>query len=147
MLDDWDWTVPALPVDSWWFCAVVLALLMIFIWAIARLTTSATEDIDPAEIDREMLTAVNELRSRGELTQEEFRSIKSHLVRRLADEAHSAGSDDSSQKGRQTEEDKGSSAATAEISGGTELSDDNSGGQSSESSENEVSDRGQSDQS
>lgn len=80
------WEIPALelPVDSWWFFTIVLVLLVLFIWAVTRLTTSGTEDIDPAEIDRQMLTAVSELRSRGELTNEEFRSIKGRLVERLA---------------------------------------------------------------
>lgn len=86
MLDlaEWDWTLPELPVDSWWFFTVVLVLLVLFIWAVARLTTHTTDDIDPAEIDRQMLSAVSELRSQGELTQEEFRSIKSRLVTKLA---------------------------------------------------------------
>lgn len=79
------WDIPALelPVDSWWFFTIVLVLLVLFIWAVTRLTTATTEDIDPAEIDRQMLTAVSELRSRGELTNEEFRSIKGRLVERL----------------------------------------------------------------
>lgn len=84
LLAEWDWTLPDLPVDSWWFFTVVLVLLVVFIWVVARLTTHTTDDIDPAEIDRQMLSAVSELRSQGELTQEEFRSIKSRLVTRLA---------------------------------------------------------------
>lgn len=83
-LAEWDWTSPELPVDSWWFFTVVLVLLVLFIWAIARLTTRTTDDIDPTEIDRQMLSAVSELRSQGELSPEEFRSIKSRLVERLA---------------------------------------------------------------
>lgn len=83
MLAEWDIPAIELPVDSWWFFTVVLVLLVLFIWAVTRLTTARTEDIDPAEIDRQMLTAVSELRSRGELTNEEFRSIKGRLVERL----------------------------------------------------------------
>lgn len=89
ILAEWDWTSPELPVDSWWFFAVVLVLLMVFIWAIARLTTRTTDDIDPAEIDRQMLSAVSELRSQGELSPEEFRSIKSRLVERLSPDSTS----------------------------------------------------------
>lgn len=89
ILAEWDWTTPELPVDSWWFFMVVLVLLMVFIWAIARLTTRTTDDIDPAEIDRQMLSAVSELRSQGELSPEEFRSIKSRLVERLSPDSTS----------------------------------------------------------
>ncbi|MEZ6124047.1 MAG: hypothetical protein R3C49_12855 [Planctomycetaceae bacterium] len=76
--------VPPIPYDSWWVLGVVLVLLIVSIWLIARLTTSVTEETDPAEIDRQMLSAVRELHSEGELTPEEFRSIKSQLVQRLA---------------------------------------------------------------
>ena len=89
-----EWAIP-LPIDSWWFCAVVLIVLVFAIWLIARLTTSVTEDIDPAEADRQMLTAVAELKSRGELSSEEFRSIKGRLVERLSDEAAPTKSADS----------------------------------------------------
>jgi len=84
------WDIPALelPVDSWLFFTIVLVLLVLFIWAVTRLTTAGTEDIDPAEVDRQMLTAVSELRSRGELTNEEFRSIKGRLVERLATDSN-----------------------------------------------------------
>ena len=86
ILAEWDWTSPKLPFDEWWFFGVVLVLLVIFIWAVARLLMPTTDDVDPAEVDRQMLTAVNELRTQGELTDEEFRSIKSRLVKRLATE-------------------------------------------------------------
>ncbi len=80
----WNWSAPKLPFDEWWFFGVALVLLMVSIWVVARLLMPTTEDVDPAEIDRQMLSAVNELRSQGELTHEEFRSIKSRLVTRLS---------------------------------------------------------------
>ena len=80
----WNWSAPKLPFDEWWFFGVALVLLVVFIWLVARLLMPTTDDVDPAEIDRQMLSAVNELRSQGELTQEEFRSIKSRLVTRLS---------------------------------------------------------------
>ena len=85
VLAAWEWGIPALPVDNWWVFTIVLIVLVVAIWAIARLTTSVNGDIDPSEIDRQMLTAVSELHSQGELTPEEYRSIKSRLVNRLSE--------------------------------------------------------------
>lgn len=116
-LAKWDWSSPELPVDNWWFFAVVLIVLIFFIWMVARLTATATDDTDPAEIDRQMLTAVSELRSRGEITQEEFRSIKSRLVVRLADETRSNDSVDLSPQDHLAEESKGTPAPTTETQG------------------------------
>ena len=96
VLADWDWTSPELPVQEWWFFGVVLVLLIIFITVVARLATTASEEIDPAEIDRQMLTAVNDLHSEGELTSEEYRSIKGRLVDRLSDQDSGSDSDTSS---------------------------------------------------
>ena len=116
-LAKWDWSSPELPVDSWWFFAVVLVVLIFFIWVVARLTATATDDMDPAEIDRQMLTAVSELRSRGEITKEEFRSIKSRLVTRLSDDTRSNDSVDLSPQDHLGKESKGTPALTTETHG------------------------------
>lgn len=83
------WEIP-LRTDSWLIFAVVLIALIVFIWLIARLVTRATEDSDPAEIDRQMLTAINDLHRKGDLSQEEFRSIKGQLIERLNEHRTSA---------------------------------------------------------
>ena len=101
LLAEWTWKAPELPFDNWWFLGVVLLLLVCLIWVIARLTTTVTDDIDPAEIDRQMLTAVNELHSQGELSEEEYRSIKGRLVTRLSNKpppSDSEGPEGSSQE-------------------------------------------------
>lgn len=79
------WGLRGIPIgtDSWSIFVIVLIALIIFIWLIARLVTRATEDSDPAEVDRQMLTAINDLRRKGDLPQEEFRSIKGQLIDRL----------------------------------------------------------------
>jgi len=82
---DWRPIPLPLPVDTWWGFGVVLVLLVLFVWMIVRLVSRETDDIDPAEVDRQMLTAINELHRQGDLSQEEFRSIKGQLVERLAD--------------------------------------------------------------
>ena len=117
LIAEWNWKVPELPVDNWWFVGIVLVLLMFSIWVVARLTTSVTDDIDPAEIDRQMLTAVSELHSQGELTQDEYRSIKGRLIERLHAEGSSADFEGSSRKmqdGKQSEEELHKTTENAE---------------------------------
>lgn len=91
-----------LPVDSWWGFGIILVLLVLFVWAVVRLVSRETDDIDPAEVDRQMLTAINELHRRGDLSQEEFRSIKSQLVERLADRAAPDSADSITQRAQGT---------------------------------------------
>ncbi|MCH2211986.1 MAG: hypothetical protein MK110_11835 [Fuerstiella sp.] len=89
------WGLPQVPLgtESWGVFTVVLIALMIFIWLTARLVTRATEDSDLTETDRQMLTAINDLHRKGDLSQQEFRSIKSQLVERLKKEQESASLD------------------------------------------------------
>lgn len=140
---EWNFAAPELPVDNGLFCAIVLVLLVLFIWLIARFTSSATEDIDPAEVDRRMLTAVTELKSRGELTTEEYRSIKSQLVGRLSDDSSSAGGDDSSHEDKHSKELKNSERQTAETREGTRDSDDVSMGNNPRDTEDRISEKDQ----
>ena len=114
LIGEWNWKIPELPVDNWWFIGIVLVLLIFVIWVVARLTTSVTDDIDPAEIDRQMLTAVSELHSQGELTQDEYRSIKGRLVERLSQPPSSADSEGSSQKKHDGKQSEGESNKTTE---------------------------------
>jgi hypothetical protein len=107
LLAEWTWKAPELPFDSWWFLGVVLLLLVCLIWVIARLTTTVTDDIDPAEIDRQMLTAVNELHSQGELSEEEYRSIKGRLVTRLSNKPPPSDSEGSAQEAQAEQEIEG----------------------------------------
>ena len=86
------WVLKPIPIvtESWLIFAVVLITLIVFIWLISRLVTRATEDSDPAEVDRQMLTAINDLHRKGDLSGEEFRSIKGQLVERLHENQRSA---------------------------------------------------------
>jgi len=94
-----DWGLVPIPVgtDSWVTFTAVLVVLIVFRWVVARLVTQVTEDSDPAETDRQMLTAINDLHRKGDLSQEEFRSIKGQLVDRLQEDPTSSatGSSDS----------------------------------------------------
>lgn len=63
--------------------ATALFCLVMLIWLILQLTTRLTEDMDPAEADRQMLFSLDELHREGDLTTEEFRSLKGQLVQRI----------------------------------------------------------------
>ncbi|MEZ6129733.1 MAG: hypothetical protein R3C59_13705 [Planctomycetaceae bacterium] len=123
---EFSWKMPALPVDNWWFLAVVLVLLIIAIWLVARLTPSLTDDIDPAETHRQMLTAVRELHSQGELTAEEYRSIKSRLVEQLSLTTPAADSEGYSENDQHGQENKGEPPLTTETPIGNSSSVDKS---------------------
>ena len=73
-----------LPDVSWWQFLAAAACLVVLIWAIVRLLARVNDDVDPAEADKEMLQAINDLWREGDLTEDEFRSIKGQLVTRLS---------------------------------------------------------------
>ncbi len=108
------WAFKPIPIgtESWLVFTIVLIALIIFIWLVTRLVARVTENSDPAETDRQMLTAVNDLHRKGDLSQEEFRSIKSQLVDRLHEDGtssveHPAGEEEHtepSNSGEQPEE-------------------------------------------
>lgn len=75
--------IPELPIDSWWFFGSVLTGLIVAIALVIRFVSSKTDDIDPVELDRQMLSSVRELTRTGEITDDEYRSIKGRLVERL----------------------------------------------------------------
>jgi hypothetical protein len=79
---DW-WKLLQLPDISWIPLLIAASCLVVVIWAIVRLVSRVNEDVDPAEADREMLLALNDLRREGDLTEDEFRSIKGQITGRL----------------------------------------------------------------
>ena len=72
-----------LPDFTWWQFLFAAAGLVVLIWAIVRLISRVHEDVDPAESDQDMLSAISELRAEGDLTEDEYRSIKSQLMGRM----------------------------------------------------------------
>ena len=80
-----DWLdVLQLPDFTWWQFLVAAACLVALIWQIARFISRVHEDVDPAESDQDMLNAISELRREGDLTEDEYRSIKSQLMGRMS---------------------------------------------------------------
>ena len=80
---DW-WKLLHLPDVGWWQLLTAAVCLVVLIWAIVRLVARVNDDVDPAEADKEMLQAIDDLRREGDLSEDEFRSIKSQLVSRLS---------------------------------------------------------------
>lgn len=73
-----------LPDFNWWQFLFAATCLVVLIWQIARFISRVHEDVDPAESDQDMLNAISELRREGDLTEDEYRSIKSQLMGRMS---------------------------------------------------------------
>ncbi|MCA9059492.1 MAG: hypothetical protein KDA85_13385 [Planctomycetaceae bacterium] len=73
-----------LPLDSWWLMLSAGVCLVVVIWGVVRLVTQVNDDADPAETDRQMLLVISDLKREGDLSDHEYRSIKSQLVERIA---------------------------------------------------------------
>lgn len=73
-----------LPEFNWWQFLFAAACLVVLIWSIVRVVSRVHEDVDPAETDQDMLNAISELRREGDLTEDEYRSIKSQLMGRMS---------------------------------------------------------------
>ena len=77
------WKMLHLPDVSWLELLGAAACLVVVIWAILRFVSRVNEDVDPAEADKQMLQALIDLRREGQVSEDEFRSIKGQIVGRL----------------------------------------------------------------
>ena len=77
------WKMLHLPDVSWLEVLGAAACLVVVIWAILRFVSRMNEDVDPAEADKQMLQALFDLRREGQVSDDEFRSIKGQIVGRL----------------------------------------------------------------
>ena len=68
--------------SSLWAIGLVVALL-ILAWAAYRLLSWFGEDEDRTDGDQELLTHLRHLRSDGDVSEEEYRSIKGRLTERM----------------------------------------------------------------
>lgn len=98
----------------WFLCG--LAVVVVVLWAFARFVAWMRDDEDPAAAEQMMLTEIGELHRGGDLSEEEYRSIKGRLLQRLEDSADSKTpdqSDDESESASQERQDP-ESAESAE---------------------------------
>ena len=73
------------------YVVVLIALIAVLIWAVVGVRSRYRDDDDPAAIDRSMLLGLGDLHRGGDLSDEEYRSIKGRLVKRI-ERSSSAGS-------------------------------------------------------
>ena len=67
------------------WCAAFLAALVVLFWGIVRVRSLYRDDDDPAAVDQSMLLGLGDLHRQGDLTESEYRSIKSQLIQRMQD--------------------------------------------------------------
>ncbi len=72
------------PLGSWLEFLIATVCLVTVVIAIIQLIARANKETDPAEAEREMLLTLSELYRQGDLTNEEFRSIKGQILQRLS---------------------------------------------------------------
>ncbi len=61
----------------------LIVLISGLIWLVIWIRSRFRDDADPAETDQQMLLQIGDLRREGDLSDEEYRSIKGRLVERL----------------------------------------------------------------
>ena len=73
-----------------WLFGLVFALALLF-WLIFQIRAWFSGDDDPADGDHELLASIRELQREGDLTDDEYRSIKSRLIDRLDETTDPSG--------------------------------------------------------
>lgn len=68
-----------------------LLLIVVAAWVISRIRSRYRDRADSAEVERQMLLQMGELRRGGDLSEMEYRSIKGRLTQRLDDSARRPG--------------------------------------------------------
>jgi hypothetical protein len=58
-------------------------------WLIIRIRSRYRGNEDPAVAEQQMLSQIRDLHRQGDLSEDEYRSIKGRLVKRLGDVSHS----------------------------------------------------------
>ena len=66
---------------------VLVVSVVVLVWLIVRIRTRFREDEDLTACDHEMLLQFRDLRRQGDLTEEEFRSIKNRLLQTTDDDS------------------------------------------------------------
>jgi hypothetical protein len=69
--------------ESLWTWIGLIFALLVLAWVVKAIRAWYREDDDPAGNAREMLSEIREMYVEGDLSEEEFRSIKGRLTERL----------------------------------------------------------------
>ena len=73
--------------EEWAIFAVGFILIVGLVWFVFHMSARLREDDGPAVSDQYLLTQFRELRREGDLSEEEYRSIKGSLVQSITDKA------------------------------------------------------------
>ena len=101
------------PREWLWFLSGLAGLCVVF-WAFSKFLAWMRDDEDPAAAEQMMLTEISELHRGGDLTEEEYRSIKGRLLERLGgvgDSLENPKTDDSTSSAEDPPEDEPSAAS------------------------------------
>ena len=63
----------------WWWVGLLFAIVVL-VWVALRLRQWFREDSDPADDSRQMLSDIQEMYHEGDLSEQEYRSIKGRLI-------------------------------------------------------------------
>ena len=66
--------------DSLWWWVGLLFAIVVLTWTVLRLRQWFQEDSDPADDSRRMLSEIREMYHEGDLSEQEYRSIKGRLI-------------------------------------------------------------------
>jgi hypothetical protein len=82
--------------------AALAVVLGISVWLVLRIRSRYWGPEDPTEAENQMLLQLGDLRREGQLTEEEYRSIKGRLVARIGASIRGHESDDSAGSSKST---------------------------------------------
>jgi len=85
------WKLLDASLEQWIGFGAALVGVFILIWLVVRVRSRYREDEDPAGDAHEMLLQFRDLHRHGDLTDEEFRSIKSRLLGSLSADTKQRG--------------------------------------------------------
>ena len=63
----------------------LLVAVVVLVGVIVRIRTLFREDADAAADDHQLLSSISDLHREGDLSEDEYRSIKGRLIRKLGD--------------------------------------------------------------
>ncbi len=82
---------------SIWSVIGLIVAIVLLVWLVMSVRSWFRDDTDPAADDHELLSQISDLRLQGDLTDDEYRSIKGRLVDKLSQtKEESDGSDETS---------------------------------------------------
>ncbi len=89
--------------ESGWAILALVVTVGIGIWMVSWIRSRLADDEDSATEDHRLLSQIADLKEQGDLTEEEYRSIKGRLVERIDDSMSAHGEDQPAREVSQAE--------------------------------------------